>query len=73
LVPLRKNILVICKSDDELNDKFTVTYNDSAAGPPVGMFPANTVVLLVDTHNVGMDFCLTFRVKNDAVQILNYT
>lgn len=49
---VRKDVLVVREREDELHDEFAVTGHDCTAGAPVCVFPADAVVLLVQTDDV---------------------
>lgn len=68
-----EHILIVCQRNDELHDQLTSPGDDSAASPPVGVLPADAIVLLMDTDDVGGDLTFTVRSSNDAIKVLDYT
>ena len=65
-----EHILVVCKSDDELDHKLTTPTDNGATSPPIGMLPVYAVVLLMDTDDVGCASCLTVCANDDTIEIL---
>lgn len=40
-----EDVFVVCEGDDELDYEFAAACHDCAAGAPVGVFPADSIVL----------------------------
>lgn len=67
-----KDVLVVGKSDNELNDQFTVPRNHRAIGSKIGVFEADTIVLFVDTDTSSC----TYQLDHDllaGLYLLEYT
>jgi len=68
-----EDVFVVGQSDDELDDQDTAASYDCAASAPVGVLPANTLILLMQADNVGVDLALTIIVDNDSVEVFDDT
>lgn len=66
-----KNVFVVGHSDDRLQNKFTVANDRSTTGTVVGMLPANTSILLMDTHAVGHFHSFTLVVRDDSREVVD--
>lgn len=67
-----EDVLVVGKGDDELNNQLSSSGHDGTSGPPVGVLPADAVVLLVDADDVGCDLSLAVRSRHDTVKVFNH-
>ena len=65
-----EHILVVCKSDDELDHKLTTPTDHRATSSPIGMLPIDAVVLLMNTDDVGCASCLTVCANDNTIEIL---
>lgn len=65
-----EDVLVVSEGDDELDDEFAAAGHDCATGSPVGVFPADAVVLLVQTDDVLGLLRRTICVCEDTVEVL---
>jgi len=63
-------LTVIGEGDDELNHELATASDNSTAGSPIGVLPANTVVLLVKADNVWVVFDLSIRLDQRAAEVL---
>lgn len=61
---VRKHVLVVGESEDELHDKLALACDDGAACPPVGVLPRNTIVLFVQADDVGVILDAAIGVEN---------
>lgn len=68
-----EDVFVVGQGDDELDHQDTAASYDCAASAPVGVLPANTLILLMQADNVGVDLALTIIVDNDSVEVFNNT
>lgn len=68
-----KDVLVVGKGDDELNDKFAATCQNCSARAPIGMLPVDAVVLFVNADDVGSYLSVTVSPYDHAVKILDDT
>lgn len=69
---VRKDVLVVGERDDELHHQFAGPGDDGAAGPPVGVFPADAVVLFVQAHHVRRDLGSPVGPRADPVKVLDH-
>lgn len=63
-----KDVFIVGKRDDELDDELTVAGYNSSACAPVGMFPPDPIILLVEADYIWRDRCCAvisnvYRVK----------
>jgi hypothetical protein len=65
-----KDVLVVGEGDDELDNELTAACHDGAASSPVGVFPADSVVLLVETDDVLAFLRSAVCVCEDTVKVL---
>ena len=68
-----EDVLIVGEGDDELHDELPMASHDSAASPPVGMLPANAVVLFVQADGVGQLLGLAVCTGDDGIEVLNDT
>lgn len=68
-----EHILIVRKCNDELDDQFSSPSDDGTAGPPVGVLPADAIVLLMDTDNVRSEFTTSVWPSDDAVEIFDHS
>ena len=54
-----KDILIVSQRDNKLHHQLTAARDDSPAGAPIAMLPANAIVLLMQTDGVGPLRCTT--------------
>jgi len=66
-----ENVLVIRKRDDELDHELTTPGHYSAFGAPVGVFPVDPVVLLVNADYVGGFLAFAIGAYDYAVEIFD--
>lgn len=66
-----KDILVVSQGEDELHDQLSVTGDDRVAGAPVGVLPADAVVLLMKADGVGQSLGGAIRLGDDRVEVFN--
>jgi hypothetical protein len=67
-----EHVFVVGESNDELNNELSLTSGYSTVGHPVGVLPANAVILLVEADDLGSLLCLTSSVYKNAVKVLLY-
>lgn len=67
-----EHIFVVRQRDDKLHDQLSSPRDDCPTRPPVGVLPADAVVLLVHADDVGCDFALAVGAGDDAVQVLDH-
>ena len=66
-----QDVLVIRDSDNRLNNQLAVPGYGCAAGAVIGVFPADTVVLLVDADDILHRHGLAVGVGEDSAEIVN--
>lgn len=66
----RKDVLVVGEGEDVLDDELAAAGDDGAAGAPVGVLPADAVVLLVQADDVFGLGGRAVRVGEQAVKVL---
>ena len=64
--------LVVGERDDELDDEFAAASHDCAAGAPVSVFPADTIVLLVEADDVGAFGYCAVAGGGGSIEVLNW-
>lgn len=67
-----EDVLVVCKSDDELDDELSSTSNDRTASAPVRMLPVDSIVLLMDTNDVGCLSAFAIWLDDHTTQVFDY-
>jgi len=67
-----EDVLVISKCDDELHHELATARNDSPAGAPIAVLPADTIVLLVQTDSVRQFRCATVGLCEQGVEVLDH-
>jgi hypothetical protein len=65
-----KDVLIVGKCDDELDDQFATTSYHGAACAPVGVFPVDAVVLLVKTDDVLCVLGSAIGIDENTIKIL---
>lgn len=65
-------VFVVGKGDDELDNQFSATSNDSSTGSPVGMLPVDAVILLVKTDDILGDLGFTLVINKYTIKVLEY-
>jgi hypothetical protein len=65
-----EDVLVVGEGDDELDDELAAAGHHCAAGSPVGVFPVDAVVLLVETDGVLGFLGGAVCVCEDTVEVL---
>lgn len=65
-----KDIFVVGEGDDELDNQLAATRYHGAAGSPVSVFPADAVILLVQTDDVLGFLRRTICIGEDTVKVL---
>lgn len=68
---VRKDVFVVCEGDDELHDQDAGTGNHCTVSPPVGVFPTNAFILLMQTNNIRVDFAFSFIIHNHSVKVFD--
>lgn len=67
-----EDVLVVGQGNDELHDQLAVAGHNGAARSPVGVLPADAVVLLVQTDDVGMRRGFAVTADDDGIEILDH-
>ena len=62
-----ENVLIIRKSNDELDHKLAATSHDCPAGAPIGVLPVDAVVLLVNADDIWRFLAFAVWLDNDAI------
>lgn len=65
-----KYVFVVGEGDDELYDELSSAGRHGTASHPVGVLPADTVVLLVETDDLGSLLSFASSVNENAIEIL---
>lgn len=68
-----EDVLVVGERDDELHNQLAAADHDGALRAPVGVLPANAVVLLVEADHVGHGFGLAIAGDCDCVKVLSFS
>lgn len=66
-----EDVLVVSECDDELHDELAAADHDGALGAPVGVLPADAVILLVEADHVGHWVWLAIAGNGDCVEVLS--
>jgi hypothetical protein len=53
------------------HDEFAHTTHNRTTSSPVGMFPTNAIVLLMQTNHIRVHLRLAIRTYNDSVEVLD--
>lgn len=68
-----ENVLVVCKRDDELDDKLAAARDNGTIGLPIRVFPAYTVVLFVKTYHILRLVGGATGINEYAVEVLEFS
>lgn len=67
-----EHILVIRQRDDELHNQLSSPCHHGASSPPIGVLPADAIVLLMDANDIRSDFALAIRAGDHTVEVLDH-
>lgn len=65
-----ENVLVVSEGDDELDYQFSASSGHSATSHPVGMLPANAVVLFVKANDMLRFLCRSVCAHKHTIKVL---
>lgn len=67
-----KDVFVVGKSNDELEDKNAATSDDSTTSAPVGVLPVDAFILFVQADGILGDFSAAIWVGKDSMEVLGF-
>lgn len=68
-----KDVFVIGQGDDELDDQLSSTGDDGTASTPIGVFPVDAIVLLVDTDDIRCLLAFAIRSDYNTIEVFDDT
>lgn len=67
-----KDVFVVGKGNDKLEDKDTTTGDDGTTSTPVGVLPVDAFILFVQADGVLGDIGAAIRVGQNSVKVLGF-